>query len=210
MENPLTGSPLTQLFIHSMLHGCQGDISLEIVEQLISPASLNTTVYYEIPKKEYDPYGKLAPWVASPLSFAILLQRFDVAAVLTERGANPLQDLGEGTLSCMVEYLHFGTNRFFSWLFQEHLQADEIAEFIDDLLPLKPAILSSPCVLMFKECYKHPVHAILTCGNEDVINGFLDDDTTSLLTIMDPNGKTALQIAAEQGDVITTKLLLKL
>ena len=193
-----------------MLKGENDEISLEIVELLISPDSLNAKVYYEIPKKTHDPYHKSTPWVASPLSFAILLQRFDVAEVLTERGANPLQDLGEGTLSCMVEYLHFGTNRYFSWLFQEHLQADEIDQFIKDLLPLKPAILGRSCMMMFGECYKHPVHAILTCGNEDVVESFLGSDKVSLLSQMDPNGKTALQIAAEQGDVTTINILLKL
>ena len=191
-----------------MLHGTHNAISLEIMNLLISPATLNIVVYYDIPINEYDSSGQTTPWVASPLSFAILLQRIDVAALLTEKGADPLLDLGDGALTCMVEYLHFGTNKFFTWLFQEHLLAEEITKFIEQLLPAKGDILSEECASMFNDYYKHPAHALLTCGNEEVIRNFLAGDMT-LLSEKDPNGKTALQIAAGQGDVASVKLLLK-
>lgn len=186
-----------------MLHGQHKAISLEIVKLLIYPAILNRIVYYDIPVNEQG-----NPWIASPLSFAILLQRIDIAALLTEHGADPLMYLGDGIPTCMVEYLHFGTNEYFTWLFQQHLVMSEIAKFINQLLPKKNDILSEYCVEMFNDYYKHPIHAILTCGNEDVIRYFLAGDMT-LLTKTDPNGRTALQIAAGQGDVVSVKLLLK-
>ena len=195
-----------------MLHSRHDIISHDIIKALIprSSAALNSVVYYDIPMKEKDLSGEAtAFWVASPLSFAILLQRFDVAALLTEEGADPLLDLGDGTLTCMVEYLHFGTNKFFSWLFQEHLLADKIAEFVQQLSPELPNIFSDECIQLFSECYKHPAHALLTCGNEEVVKMVLSDDF-SLLSVQDPTGKTALQIAAGQDDVVSVKLLLKM
>ena len=209
VNNVLTGTPLTQLFVHNMLQGCNETISVEIVKPLISTAMLNIIVYYDIPLPDFDVSGQTTPWVASPLSFAILLQRFDIAAVLTERGADPLLDLGDGTLTCMVEYLHFGTNKFFSWLFQDHLLTNEITQFVEHLLPAMGDILGEECVKMFNDYYKHPAHAILTCGNEEVVKSFVYNDM-SLLSEKDPNGKTALQIAAGQGDVTSVKLLLNL
>ena len=211
-DNVLTGTPLTQLLTYSMLHGCHNIISCKIIKPLISrsPGALNSIVYYDIPVNEKDSGEETPFWVASPLSLAILLQRFDVAALLTEQGANPLLDLdGDGTLTCMVEYLHFGTNKFFSWLFQEHLLADKITEFVEQLLPELPKIFSESCIQMFSEYYKHPAHALLTCGNEDVVKIILKDDLP-LLCVKDPNGNTALQIAASQGDVVSVKLLLKM
>lgn len=211
-DNVLTGTPLTQLLVYSMLHSCHGIISHDIIKHLISrsPAALNSVVYYDIPINERDLSGKATSfWIASPLSFAILLQRFDIAALLTEQGADPLLDLGDGTLTCMVEYLHFGTNEFFSWLFQEHLLADDTAKFSKQLLPELPNIFSEECIQLFSEYYKHPAHALLTCGNEEVVEMVLNDDI-SLLSVQDPSGKTALQIAAGQGDVVSVKLLLKM
>ena len=209
-DNVLTGTPLTQLFVYSMLHGCHDIISCEVVKILVSPATLTSIVYYDIPVNKFDLSGEATSfWVASPLSFAILLQRFDVAALLTEQGADPLLDLGDGTPTCMVEYLHFGTNEFFSWLFQEHLLIDKIAKFVEQLLPELPNILSEECIQMFNDYYKHPAHALLTCRNEEVIKTVLEDDI-ALLSVKDPNGKTALQIAAGQGDVLSIKLLLKM
>ena len=207
MDNVLTGTPLTQLFVHSILHGCNNHISIEIVKSLISPATLNIIIYYDIPLHEFDFSGQTTPWVASPLSLAILLQHLDVAALLTETGADPLLDLGSGTLTCMVEYLHFGTNKFFSWLFQDHLLTNEVTQFIKCFLPAKADILSDECVNMFNDYYKHPAHAILTCGNEEVVKSFVEHDLR-LLSECDPNGKTALQLAAGQGDVTSVKLLL--
>lgn len=207
VDNVLTGTPLTQLFVYSMLHGCNNHISFEIVKSLISPATLNIIVYYDIPLHEFDFTGQTTPWVASPLSFAILLQRLDVAALLTETGADPLLDLGGGTLTCMVEYLHFGTNKYFLWLFQDHLLTNEVTQFIKDFLPAKTDILSDECVKMFSDYYKHPAHAILTCGNEEVVKSFVEHNLT-LLSIRDLNGKTALQIAAGQGDIASVKVLL--
>ena len=212
-DNVLTGTPLTQLLIYTMLHGCHDIISCEIIEPLVprSPAALNSIVFYDIPVSETNLSGEETSfWVASPLSFAILLQKFDVAALLTEKGANPLLDLGDGTLTCMVEYLHFGTNKFFSWLFQEHLLTDKIAEFVEQLLPELTDIFSVECIQMFSEYYKHPAHALLTCGNEKVVTTVLENQKYSLLSEKDPNGKTALQIAAGQGDVVSVKLLLKM
>ena len=212
-DNVLTGTPLTQLLVYSMLHGRHNIISHNIIEPLIptrSKAALNTIVCYDIPINEKDSCGEdTSFWVASPLSFAILLQRFDIAALLTQQGADPLLDLGDGTLTCMVEYLHFGKNRFFSWLFQEHLLSDKIAEFVNQLLPELPNIFSEECVQLFSEYYKHPAHALLTCGNEKVVEMVLSD-SFSLLSVKDPTGKTALQIAAGQGDVVSVKLLLKM
>ena len=213
MDNVLTGTPLTQLFVYNMLSGSCKIISCEIVKLLIHRATLNSIVHYDIPINEMDPSGQTTPWVASPLSFAILLQRMDVAQLLTEQGADPLLDLGDGTLTCMVEYLHFGTNNFFSWLFQEHLLTDEITTFIQQLLHAESNVLSEESIMMFNDFYKHPAHALLTCGNEDVIRMLLDcfsgDSEMDLLSIKDPNGKTALQIAASQGDVASVKVLLK-
>lgn len=201
MDNVLTGTPLTQLFVHSMLHGGNNDISVKIVKSLISPATLNIVVYYDIPLKGFDFSGPTSPWVASPLSFAILLQRLDVAALLTEAGADPLLDLGGGTLTCIVEYLHFGTNKFFSWLFQDHLLTNEVTKFIEHFLPAKADILSDECVKMFNDYYKQPAHAILTCGNEVVVKSFVENDVT-LLSKCDPNGNTALQM---QQDKVTSR-----
>ena len=60
---------------------------------------------------------------------------------------------------------------------------------------------------------RSPAHAVLNSGNEEIIKLLVQsgkDDNLDLLAEQSSNGRTALHIAAENGDYISTKALLEL
>lgn len=77
---------------------------------------------------------------------------------------------------------------------------------------LEADILQESMVELFKVGVKrHPAHAVLTCGNQDIIEKFLAQyPREDLLNVEDPSGKTALQVATEQNNLASVKVLLNL
>lgn len=147
----------------------------------------------------------------SPIALALLIKRIDIAQRLVQAGANPIHpsfDYTSGVLQLLKEYYEFGTNQYICWLLQQHLLCDEIPQFIKNVVMLD--IFNDSGMSMFNAVGRHPAHALLMCGNEEMIKQLLKKYRPSLLTRTDNTGRTPLQIASHQGDLESVEILLKM
>ena len=102
------------------------------------------------------------------------IKRIDIAQQLVMAGANPINPstVCLGVPQLLYEYYEFGTNEYISWLLDHHLLSQQLPKFIKDVVKLD--VLSEKCRKMFNSVGRHPAHALLTCGNEDLIREFLE------------------------------------
>ena len=140
-----------------------------------------------------------------------MIKRIDIAQMLVQAGANPIHpslDYISGVVQLLEEYYEFGTNRYISWLLQEHLLSYQLPKFIESVVMLD--IFNDAGMHMFDAVGRHPAHALLTCGNEEMVRQLLKKKNPSLLTVRDVSGRTALQVASQEGDLESVEILLKL
>ena len=71
-------------------------------------------------------------------------------------------------------------------------------------------IFNDSALRMFQIVGRHHAHALLTCGHKQMSRMFLEKYGYHLLTEEDGNGRTALQVAAEQGDIDSVKVIFNL
>lgn len=147
-----------------------------------------------------------------PLKLAVLNNRIDVAKMMVTSGADPIEvpdpDSFGGVTPIIDEYSHFGTNRYLKWLLNEHLNPNEVESFIQKLLDI--SVHKPDGDLMVSIMY---AHALLTCGHEKMAKTLLEHPNhggVSLLNEKDAAGFTALQVAANHGDMEPFKVLLQL
>ena len=226
----LTGSPLTQMMNYCLHHGCPEKINGKMIEFLISQipenklwketkearhSAFDNNVVFDIPD-----IMKPDEWeLCCPLELAIQIQRIDLAKQIVHAGANPVcadESIVEQILPLFIEFYEFGTNHYMSWLLHEHLPQDEISSIIDSVLKRKDMIFSEYSKKSFRETAgRHHVHAALTCGHEEMITKFIkrfptDDAGQNMLKVKDCADRTALQIAATNGDLESVTALLRL
>ena len=138
------------------------------------------------------------------------IKRIDIAQQLVMAGANPI-DPSLDKISCipqiLYEYYNFGTTEYFSWLLNQHLLSHQLPEFIKKVVELD--IFNG--MDAFNEVGRHPAHALLMCGNEEIVQKLLKKfhESKSLLTVKDTTHRTALQIASQKGDFESVDILLK-
>ena len=206
MGNQLTGTPLAQALIHCVHHNLPDVLDTEIVQMLIDPSTINVIYYYHIPT---DPAAGI-PWVCTQLEFSLLLQRMDVVELLLNNGADLFVKPIYNAPSIVFEYFEFGTSNLLLWLFDEYLRLDEIPNFIEKVL--EADILQSSIVDVFTEwVQRHPAHAFLACGNEEMARKLLHHySARNLLAVREPTGRTALRVATDQGNLQAVKILVKL
>ena len=154
------------------------------------------------------------------LTLAIAYQCIDIAKLVIEKQLETLF-AGDGEVfPIFVEYHLFKTHNILKWLLEEH-QRDDIPGFIDRLLDKE---------VFFKQRLidnNNPAHGFLLCGrkldDEDVAsevaekaicclveeNKRLQHDQVILKDVVDGYGKTALHIAAVEGDLSSVNILKK-
>ena len=208
MGNGLSGTPLTQALVYCRHNDCPELIDKSIVQNLVSslePASLDIEIIYSFSHNKKS--------VCSIIEMAIALQRMDVVKVLVEKGANPIYvgaDPREisGVIQLLNEYYKFGTNKYISWLLHEHLSHAEIPKFIGNIMGVN--IFNERAEQMFKRVGRHAAHALLVCGHKQMSSALLKTHGDHLLTVQDGNGRTALLVAASQGDLDSVKVIFNL
>lgn len=205
MGNKVVGTPLAQMLVYSVHHKCSEKIDAGIVVELLDSASINAVYHYHIPTTFHQ-----RSMVSTPLEFAIHLQRMDIVELLLKKGADIFATPSCNSPSVTFEYFEFGTTKVLSWILDDYLSLKDIPTFIERVLDAD--ILQESVVELFKVRVKrHPAHAILTCGNQDIVEKFLArHPNENLLDVEDPNGKNALQVATEQNNLASVKVLLKL
>ena len=165
----------------------------------------------------YPAKSEFIEW-CSPIELAIQLQRIDIAKKIVQAGANPIyaKYIVQQTLPLFLEFFEFGTNHYMSWLLHQHLPQSDVSKFIEDVLNMKEVIFSDYAKASFKiGAGRHHLHAPLTCGHKEMILKFLErfpttDENEDTLRVKDSADRTALQIAAANGDDTSVHTLLKM
>ena len=207
----MIGSPLSQVLVYSQHLDCPNRVDSAILERLLKGAisdDLNVNILHSFAVGS----GQMV-CICSPLELAILIQRIDVVKLMVKAGANPIladsnpTEAG-GVIHLLSEYYEFGTNHYISWLLQEHLLSHEIPDFIEKVFEVN--IFNDDAMEMFTEVGRHPAHALLTCGHDGMVKKLIQVHGNSMLTVTDANGKTALEIAASQGNLESVRILLNM
>ena len=215
------------MLIYCLHYGCPERIDEKMVKHLIDcipeemlweqregarRSNFDRNVVFHIPDKSKGCE------LCSPIELAIQLQRIDIAKQLVQAGADPIcavQDV-EQIIPLFIEFFEFGTNRYMSWLLNEHLPQDEVPRFIEKVLDKKAMIFSNYARKEFRNgAGRHHAHAALTCGHEEMIKKFIERFPTTengqeMLKVKDIAERTALQIAAANGDLDSVNALLKM
>ena len=220
------GSPLTQMLVYSLHHGCHQMIDTKMVRFLVNSIpkekrELNGSSNFDNNVANYVPASTrkdIKGTMCSPIELAIQLQRTDIAKQLVQAGADPIcanKELLDQVLPLFLEFYEFGTNRYFSWLLHEHILHDKVSTFIERVLEREAIIFGDYAKQTFeKGSGRHHIHAALTCGHAEMISKFIDRFSTidgeDTLRVKDLAGRTALQIAAANGDLESFTTLLEM
>ena len=197
MGNKTSGTPLLQTMMYAKLKDQEKELNVKVVRFFIkNGANLGRVLKCG----NYDN--------STALEMAISFQCIDIAKLLVKEGADPIYG-GDGNISpIFLEYGQFGTNTFLQWLLQEYQNRSEIPTFIDRFLCSN---------VLYREKMRHtittllgrnPAHTLLLCGNEEAIT-YLVKKNRDVLGETDPFKRTALHLAAENGDTNSVEILLK-
>ena len=157
--------------------------------------------------------------MCSPIELALQLRRIDIAKRLVRNGADPIlcanKESSKRIIPLFLEFYEFGTNHYYSWLLHEHIPHEETSAFIESVLERREAIFGDYARQTFeKGSGRHYLHAPLTCGHAGMIRAFLREfptiDGEDTLRVKDKAGRTALQIAAANGDIESFTTLLEM
>ena len=194
------------MLIYALHHGCSEEIDDEVARCLLNSDKihLDVNIVYTLD------FGNFTA-CCSIVELGIKNKRMDVAKQLVMAGANPIHpslDNISGVAQILEEYYEFGTNEYMYWLLHEHLLSDELPKFINTVVNLD--IFNESGKRMFTAVGRHPAHAVLTCGHEEMARQFLETHGPDWLYVKDATGKTALQISAQKGDLESVDILLTL
>ena len=222
------GSPLTQALVYCLHHGCPDRIDDKMVTYLVNSipeekrqepsgtSNVDKNVANYVPEKK-DPM--ITETMCSPIELALQLRRIDIAKKLVRGGADPIlcanRESSRRIIPLFLEFYEFGTNLYYSWLLHEYIPHEETSAFIESVLERREAIFGDYARQTFeKGSGRHYLHAPLTCGHAGMIKAFLREYSTvngeDTLRVKDKAGRTALQIAATNGDVESFTTLLEL
>ena len=196
MGNKKSGTPLLQMMVYAKLQEKEKELNANVIRFFIEKgANLGRVLKC----------GKYRNSTA--LEIAISFQCIDIAKLLVQKRADPIYG-GDGIISpIFLEYSQFGTNTFLQWLLQEYQDRREIPAFIDRFLDSS---------VLYREMMRHtimtvlgrnPAHTLLLSRNEEAIT-YLVEKNQDVLKESDPFKRTALHLAAENGDTASVKILL--
>lgn len=109
-----------------------------------------------------------------------------------------------------MEHAYYGTNTFLRWYLCEYLEQTHIQNFVQHLV--KSGVLRRKRVkkLFLSNYGKNPMHAILLCGHRKTITILkAKPEFPDLLNEHDSHKRTALHIAAINGDMVSVRILTK-
>ena len=197
MGDKTSGTPLLQMMMYAKLKKKEKKLNVKVVRFFIeSGANLGRVLTRGI-------YNN-----STALEMAISFQCIDIAKLLVKEGADPIYG-GDGNISpIFLEYGLFGTNTFLQWLLRICQLRSEIPTFIDRFLCSN---------VLYREMMRHtittvygrnPAHTFLLSGNEEAIT-YLVEQKRDVLEECDLFQRTALHLAAENGDTDGVEILLK-
>ena len=207
-----TGTPICQLMVHCLVHNPEELTKLSYFTD--NGGTLNGMIlvhHVGLDAKESEiRYGMLD----LPLS----MKKIDCAKWLVERGVDLISG---GSSDCdkfaivpmFQEYRDYGTNKFICWAFNEYIPQNpgiHIEKIIECIINMKERDKNFE---WWPSVQRAPAHAILTSQHKETIKCLVEiakDKGLNLLEEKSCTGKTALHVAAENGDVESVHILLQL
>ena len=214
------GAPLFQMIFHCFVHHFENaELDTTMVRYLIEEGS---PLSREICNLEVDGQNVRAGLSWSILDLPLTMKNmngFEVAKVLVEVGY--IDPITGGTprgetyniVPMFQEYCFNGTNNYIRWLCKEHLPADKRSKFVDRVLRSIVSMKRNEQFTTWIYERKTPSHAILTCWHPETIALLVQkgkEQNEDLLSEKNSTGKTALHMAAEDGDLESVEILLQL
>lgn len=144
---------------------------------------------------------------------------FEVAKVLVEHSrVDPITGgtpTGEAfnVVPMFQEYCHAGTNIYIRWLCKEHVPNHKRGEFVDRVLKCITSMKKNRDFSTWVYARRTPSHAILMSRHQETVALLVQkgkEQDEDFLTETNSTGKTALHMAAENGDLESVKILLQL
>ena len=196
MGDKKSGTPLLQLLMYAKLKEKEQEVNEDVVEYLIeSKANLGRVL-------KHGSYSN-----STALEMAISFQRFDIAQMLVKGGADPILG-GDGIISpVFIEYAQFGTNKFVQWLLKEYQSRGEIQSFINRFLGSDVLYREEMRHTITTVFGRNPAHSLLLSENEEAIT-YLVEKNRDILKECDQFKRTALHLAAQDGDATSVRILL--
>ena len=196
MGDTTSGTPLLQMIMYAKHNEKEKELDVKAVEVFIeSEANLGRVLTCGM-------YGN-----STALEMAIGFQRIDIAKMLVEKGADPIFG-GDGMISpVFFEYGYLGTNVFIQWLLEEYQSRGEIPAFIDRFLGSNVLYRERMRHTIITVFGRNPAHTFLLSRNEEAIT-YLVEKNRDILKECDRFERTALHLAAQDGDTTSVKILL--
>ena len=211
----LHGAPISQMMVHCLIQHQYGKLDGNMLEYFITKGALLNGEICTI--HPCDDSG----FAYGLLDLPLKMNRVDCAKMLVRKGVDPISGgspRGEefDVVPLFQEYFDHGTNNFIQWVFNDYLCDLQYPKY--DLNEFANRITKSICNMNSKNSRwlsqrRSPAHSVLTSGNEEIIKLLVqsgEEQNLDLLAEQSSNGRTALHIAAENGDYISTKALLEL
>ena len=210
------GTPILQMMVHCLIQNECDQLSVTMLEYFIQKgAELSGNIATRHFGLSHDDTGGVKYGV---LDLPLSMQRVDCAKVLVEKGVHVLTGgCPEGETFSVVpmfqEYRDHGTNEFIRWAFNEYIPQHpkfDLNRIIQSLIIMKEKDRKSR---LWQSVRRAPAHAILTSHHEETIQRLIEyakNDGLDLLAEQSCTGKTALHVAAENGDVESVHILLQL
>ena len=195
MGSPHSGTPLLQMLTYCQIQQKPDQLDISIVQYFIeNRAVLSRVLTAGICEN------------STALEMSINLSRFDVAQILVTAGVDPILGGEPNMRPIFLEYAQFGSHNFIKWLLGEHL-THKIPAFVERLLNEK--VFSNRETNHFASILgRNVAHAFLLSSHEETIHCLLKKKP-DLLVEYDPLKKSALHLAAENGDRDSVRILLE-
>ena len=195
------------------------DLHITMVQYFIKKRSpLSRTIYnYEVSGEDITPAFK---WSLLDLPLTMPGRNgLEVAKMLVELGkVDPITGgTPDGESFAVVpmfqEYCYIGTNNYIYWLFNEHIPSHERVEFVDRVLMCITSMKNHRQFTIWTYEQRTPSHGILTSRHQEAIALLVEkgkQQGEEFLKETNSTGKTALHMAAKDGDLESVKFLLQL
>ena len=193
------------------------ELDITMVQYFITKRSpLSRTIYnYEVSGEDIRPAFK---WSLLDLPLTMPGRNgLEVAKVLVESGkVDPITGgTPDGETFAVVpmfqEYCYIGTNNYICWLFNEHIPSHKRVKFADRILKCITSMKKNPTIWTYEQ--RTPSHGILTSRHQEAIALLVEkgkQQGEEFLKETNSTGKTALHMAAKDGDLESVKILLQL
>ena len=214
------GTPLLQMLLYACIQHLEKNSKMNLEEKMKNPININGAIVRCFIDRRAQLDCVISPARFTILTLAIALQCIDIVKLVVEKQLDTLF-AGDGAIfPIFVEYHLFKTHNILKWLLEEHLR-DDIPGFIHCLL--HEEVFSKQRLID----NNNPAHGFLLCGrkldDEDVASEVAEKaicclveenkrrqhDKKILKDVVDGYGKTALHIAAGEGDLSSVNILKK-